>query len=302
MTAQELLSLFLGQQPSREFLKQSERCRTLEGASLAGSSFSLLVAGTVLQHGGLHVVVMEDRDAAGYLYNDLFPFLDEQRLLFFPTAYKRSIQFGQEDPGGIVQRTTALGAIRNLGKGTLVICTYPEALVEKVVGRQQLASSSLNIRVGDSLSTSFVEDVLRENGFERVEFVYEPGQYSLRGGIIDVFSFADNRPYRIDFFGDEIDSLRYFDLGTQLSVQKLDEVEIVPQSQGSGRTTGFVCPLCRGSDLLVGRRGVCPQTVRRHSQPVVGRIGQTGDHRYVGYQSESLPAGYRRTAVRLVAG
>lgn len=228
MTAQELLELFLGQKPSREFLKQSGRCRTLEAAALAGSSFSLLAAGTVLQRGGLHVMVMEDRDAAGYLYNDLFPFLDERRLLFFPTAYKRSIQFGQEDPAGIVQRTTALGAIRNLGSDTLVLCTYPEALVEKVVGRQQLASSTLQIQVGDTLSTAFVEDVLRENGFERVEFVYEPGQYSLRGGIIDIFSFADNRPYRIDFFGDEVDSIRYFDLGTQLSVQKLDQVEIVP--------------------------------------------------------------------------
>ena len=216
MTAQELLELFLGQKPSREFLKQSGRCHTLEAAALAGSSFSLLAAGTVLQRGGLHVMVMEDRDAAGYLYNDLFPFLDERRLLFFPTAYKRSIQFGQEDPAGIVQRTTALGAIRNLGSGTLVLCTYPEALVEKVVGRQQLASSTLQIRVGDTLSTTFVEEALRENGFERVEFVYEPGQYSLRGGIIDIFSFADNRPYRVDFFGDEVDSIRYFDLGSQL--------------------------------------------------------------------------------------
>ena len=228
MTAQELLELFFSQKSCHEFLRESRRCRTLEAVSLAGSSFSLLAAGTVLRQGGLHVMVMEDRDAAGYLYNDLFPFLDERRLLFFPTAYKRSIQFGQEDPSGIVQRTTALGAIRNFKKGTLVICTYPEVLVEKVVGRQELASSSLQIRVGDMLSTSFVEDALRENGFERVEFVYEPGQYSLRGGIIDIFSFADNRPYRVDFFGDEVDSIRYFDLGTQLSVEKLEQVEIVP--------------------------------------------------------------------------
>ena len=180
------------------------------------------------ERGGVHVFVMEDRDAAGYLYNDLSPFLDEERLLFFPTAYTRSIQFGQEDPSGIVQRTAARKAVKNFTDGYLAICTYPEALVEKVVGMQRLRESILTIRVGDTLSTSTIEEILADNGFERVEFVYEPGQYSVRGGIVDVFSYSESKPYRLDFFGDEVDSIRRFNISSQLSSDKLDRVEIIP--------------------------------------------------------------------------
>ena len=135
MTAQQLQELFLSQPSYRELLRQLENRGTTVGLdSLVGSSYSLVAAGAVRERGGVHVFVMEDRDAAGYLYNDLSPFLDEERLLFFPTAYKRSIQFGQEDPSGIVQRTAALNAVKNFTDGYLAICTYPEALVEKVVG------------------------------------------------------------------------------------------------------------------------------------------------------------------------
>ena len=229
MTAQQLQELFLSQPSYRELLRQLENRGTTVGLdSLVGSSYSLVAAGAVRERGGVHVFVMEDRDAAGYLYNDLSPFLDEERLLFFPTAYKRSIQFGQEDPSGIVQRTAALNAVKNFTDGYLAICTYPEALVEKVVGMQRLRESILTIRVGDTLSTSTIEEILADNGFERVEFVYEPGQYSVRGGIVDIFSFSDNKPYRIDLFGDEVDSIRHFDLSSQLSVDRLQQIEVVP--------------------------------------------------------------------------
>ena len=119
------------------------------------------------------------------------------------------------------------------GSGTLALCTYPEALVEKVVGQKTLTESILKLHVGERLATSFVEEVLTSNRFERVEFVYEPGQYSIRGGIIDIFSYSSNVPYRIDFFGDEIDSIRPFDISTQLSTGKLEEVEIVPNLKDS---------------------------------------------------------------------
>ena len=229
MTAQQLQELFLSQPSYRELLRQLENRGTTVGLdSLVGPSYSLVAAGAVRERGGVHVFVMEDRDAAGYLYNDLSPFLDEERLLFFPTAYKRSIQFGQEDPSGIVQRTAALNAVKNFTDGYLAICTYPEALVEKVVGMQRLRESILTIRVGDTLSTSTIEEILADNGFERVEFVYEPGQYSVRGGIVDIFSFSDNKPYRIDLFGDEVDSIRHFDLSSQLSVDRLQQIEVVP--------------------------------------------------------------------------
>ena len=217
MTIAELEQIFTDQQAFRQLTESIRPGSTVQLASLVGSSLSLVAHGAIARLGGVHVLVAEDRDAAGYLYNDLYPLTGGEGLFFFPTGYKRSIQYGQEDPSGLVQRTTALNALRSAADKPLILCTYPEALTEKVADRERLSDSVLKLRRGDNLSTAFVEEALRECRFERVEFVYEPGQYSVRGGIVDIFSYSDNKPYRIDFFGDEIDST-----GT------LDEAEIVP--------------------------------------------------------------------------
>ena len=226
MTIAELEQIFTDQQAFRQLTESIRPGSTVQLASLVGSSLSLVAHGAIARLGGVHVLVAEDRDAAGYLYNDLYPLTGGEG--FFPTGYKRSIQYGQEDPSGLVQRTTALNALRSAADKPLILCTYPEALTEKVADRERLSDSVLKLRRGDNLSTAFVEEALRECRFERVEFVCEPGQYSVRGGIVDIFSYSDNKPYRIDFFGDEIDSIRPFDVGTQLSTGTLDEVEIVP--------------------------------------------------------------------------
>ena len=228
MTIAELEQIFTDQQAFRQLTESIRPGSTVQLAALVGSSLSLVAHGAIARLGGVHVLVAEDRDAAGYLYNDLYPLTGGEGLFFFPTGYKRSIQYGQEDPSGLVQRTTALNALRSAADKPLILCTYPEALTEKVADRERLSDSVLKLRRGDNLSTAFVEEALRECRFERVEFVYEPGQYSVRGGIVDIFSYSDNKPYRIDFFGDEIDSIRPFDVGTQLSTGTLDEVEIVP--------------------------------------------------------------------------
>ena len=221
MTIAELEQIFTDQQAFRQLTESIRPGSTVQLASLVGSSLSLVAHGAIARLGGVHVLVAEDRDAAGYLYNDLYPLTGGEGLFFFPTGYKRSIQYGQEDPSGLVQRTTALNALRSAADKPLILCTYPEALTEKVADRERLSDSVLKLRRGDNLSTAFVEEALRECRFERVEFVYEPGQYSVRGGIVDIFSYSDNKPYRIDFF-------RPFDVGTQLSTGTLDEVEIVP--------------------------------------------------------------------------
>ncbi len=214
----------------REICTQLEDSPTIELASLVGSAFALVAAEVVRRLGGIHIVVRDDKDAAAYLCNDLYTTLDRSRVLFFPTAYKRSIQFGQEDPSGIVQRTAALNAIKNFtpGDGYLVVCSYPEALAEKVVEKEQLRRSVMKVGVGDTLSIDFLEEALREYGFERVDFVYDPGQYAIRGGIFDIFSFSENQPFRLDFFGDEVESIRRFAIASQLSLEKLASVEIVP--------------------------------------------------------------------------
>ena len=161
---------------------------------LVGGAYSLYAADVVESVGGIHIFLADDRDAAAYLVNDLYELLDEEHVAFFASGSKRSVAYGGEDAQGIVRRTGALNAITNFKGGYLAICTYPEALAETVVDERSLVAQSLRISVGDTLEQSTLVDWLVEQGFVRVEFVYEPGQYSVRGGIVDVFSYAESRP------------------------------------------------------------------------------------------------------------
>lgn len=204
-------------------------CRTIKLRQVAGSLFSYAINITSRAHGGVHIVVADDRDAAAYLCQDLCR-LTPAGALFFPTAYKRSIQSQREDSAGIVQRTAALGALGRYDNPAvpLVICTYPEALTEKVAQPKRLSQNTIHVQRGEKLDIAYLEEILLEYKFERVDFVGEPGQYSIRGGIIDIFSFSDNRPYRLDLFGDMVDSIRLFNISTQLSVESCESVDIVP--------------------------------------------------------------------------
>ena len=195
---------------------------------LVGGAYSLYAADVVESVGGIHIFLADDRDAAAYLVNDLYELLDEEHVAFFASGSKRSVAYGGEDAQGIVRRTGALNAITNFKGGYLAICTYPEALAETVVDERSLVAQSLRISVGDTLEQSTLVEWLVEQGFVRVEFVYEPGQYSVRGGIVDVFSYAESRPYRVDFFGDQVDSLRRFDISSQLSAERPESVDIIP--------------------------------------------------------------------------
>ena len=201
---------------------------TVHLENLVGGALSLYSSALIARAGGVHIFVAEDRDAAAYMLNDFYALLDEDRVHFFPMSYKRSILYGKEDAQGVVQRTNALNAIRHHKGGYLVICTYPEALAERVADERAITESCLKLKVGDTMRISDLEELLVDNGFEQVDFVYEPGQYSLRGGIVDVFSYSENRPFRIDFFGDEIDSIRRFNISSQLSHDKVEQVEIIP--------------------------------------------------------------------------
>ena len=202
---------------------------------LVGGALSFYLAAAVSKCGGLNIVVAEDRDAAAYVMNDLYALLDEKRVLFFPSAYKRSVLYGSEEAQSVVMRTNAINAIRTLeANDYLVLCTYPEALAERVVGISELSEHSISISRGDSVKISELVDMLETLGFERVDFVYEPGQYSVRGGIVDIFSYAESRPYRLDFFGDEVESLRRFEIGNQLSSDKLESIDIISNVNRAG--------------------------------------------------------------------
>ncbi len=201
---------------------------------MVGGAYSLYAAGVIEKMGGIHILVADDRDSAAYLVNDLYELLDESRVEFFSSGYKRSAAYGAEDAQGVVRRTSALNAISNFKEGYLAICTYPEALAESVAERVDLKELSLALKVGEVMTQDSLVAWISEHGFERVDFVYEPGQYSVRGGIVDVFSYSESKPYRVDFFGDEIDSLRRFDISSQLSAERRESVEIVANTMKEG--------------------------------------------------------------------
>lgn len=185
---------------------------------------------------GTHIVIASDRDSAAYLYHDLTQLVGEEPIFFLPSSYKRGADNGEQDPQNILMRTETLSMLlSNVEKPGTYIVTYPEAVTEKVISSQQLNDNTLKIAVGDRIDLSFTLEILNEYHFERVDFVFEPGQYAVRGSIIDIFSFSDENPYRIDFFGDEVDSIRSFDLESQLSKERLTNIVIVPNINDSSR-------------------------------------------------------------------
>ena len=191
--------------------------------------------------------VLNDLEEAGYFYHDLVQMLGETQVLFFPSSYKRAIKYGQKDPANEVLRTEVLTKLagyatsgkKNRVERPLYIVSYPDALAELVVSCEMLNDHSLALEVGTTIEISKIEEVLANEGFERVDYVYEPGQFAVRGSIIDVFSYASEYPYRVDFFGDEIDSIRTFEIETQLSRDKVQRISVVPKL-GDGKVKSEV--------------------------------------------------------------
>lgn len=195
---------------------------------LSGSSSGLVSAKLVDQLKGLHLFILPDKEEAAFFYNDLLTCLREDSVYFFPSSYKRSIQYGHTDSGNILLRTNTLNQLGGFSGEYFVLVTYPEALVEKVINKKKLQADTLKLHVGESVDIEFIKEVLVTYKFNLVDFVYEPGQYAIRGGIIDIFSFSAEFPYRIDFFGSEVDSIRSFDVETQLSKNRHDKISILP--------------------------------------------------------------------------
>lgn len=199
-----------------------------------GSAEALFLAGIFRKTAQTHLIILPDRDEAGFLYNDLVNVLGESEVLFLPSSYKRDITRGvianPIDNAAIIMRTEVLNAFRHRQTPFLVV-TYPSGLAEKVVSTENLAANTLHLKKGEKINVDFLVDVLVEYDFQRVDFVYEAGQFAVRGGIVDVFSFATDYPVRVDFFGTEVDSIRTFDAVSQLSIQSIEEFSIIPNLQ-----------------------------------------------------------------------
>ncbi len=207
----------------------SQKVQYLEG--LWGSSRSSLIHACLNELRGAHLILFQDKEEAAYFYTDLVTLEgNPERTLFFPSSYKRSVQYQQTDEANIITRTQTLRRLSERRVASFIV-TYAEALVESVVTRKQLGESTLEIREGEKIDMAFLEEVLRTYGFQLVDFVYEPGQYSIRGGIVDVFSYASSHPCRIDFFDDEVDSIRVFDPDSQRSLDTLKKANIIPNLQ-----------------------------------------------------------------------
>ena len=207
--------------------KKSVKTIFLEG--LMCSSAPMVFASLVLKAKlPTTVYILQDAEEAGYFYHDLVQLLDDQRVLFFPSSYRRAIKYGQRDAANEILRTEVLSKLSSLN-AQLSIVTYPEAVAELVISKKQLDDRTLVLHQGDVLDMDDTLETLRTLGFREVDYVYEPGQFALRGSILDVYSYSSEFPFRIDLFGDDIDSIRTFEVETQLSKDKCEQVEIVPE-------------------------------------------------------------------------
>ena len=211
-----------------ESIAQSQTNTVVSG--LVGSSVSLVIAEIFKISEKPFLIILNDKEEAAYHLNDLENLLSEKNVLFYPESYRRPYQIEETDNANILLRAEVLNRINSQKKPALIV-SYPEALFEKVVTRRELEKNTLKIKLGDALSIDFVNEVMFEYQFKRTDFVTEPGEFSVRGGILDVFSFSNDVPYRIEFFGDEIESIRTFDVETQLSTGTIKKISIIPNME-----------------------------------------------------------------------
>ena len=199
---------------------------------LVGSSVSFIIQSVFKKIESPFLVILNDKEEAAYYLNDLEQLIGEKDVLFYPGSYRRPYQIEDTDNANVLLRSEVLNRI-NSRKKPAIIVSYPEALFEKVVTKKELDKNTLKVTVGDKISIEFINEVLFEYEFKRVDFITEPGEFSVRGGIIDVFSFSNDNPYRIEFFGNEVDSIRSFDVETQLSIEKQNKIAIIPNVENT---------------------------------------------------------------------
>lgn len=198
---------------------------------LVGSLDAVVPAAVFSLDRKCHVFVLHEKEEAAYFFNDLQHLFGEREVLFFPSSYKRPYQFDETENANILLRAEVLNRLNHQAAKGEIIVTYPEALTEKVINKRSLTANTFNARVGDKVDVDFIAELLMTYDFERTDFVYEAGQYAVRGGIIDVYSYASELPFRVELFGDEIESIRTFDPGTQLSQEAVKSISIIPNVQ-----------------------------------------------------------------------
>lgn len=227
MSKSDIISIY-DKSPKIAVLESTFASRNKSQATgLVGSSLSFVLQSLFSKSELPFLILFSNKEEAAYYLNDLEQIINAEDVLFYPSSYRRPYQIEETDNANVLLRAEVLNRI-NSRKKPAIIVSYAEAIFEKVVTRKELEKNTLKLSVGDNLSIDFINETLFEYNFKRVDFVTEPGEFSVRGGIIDVFSFSNDNPYRIEFFGNEVDSIRSFDVETQLSVEKLKKISIIP--------------------------------------------------------------------------
>jgi transcription-repair coupling factor (superfamily II helicase) len=235
LEVKDLLTLYGGDSYLDLFISQlaskNEDAAHVQIKGLVGSLDAVIASAIHLKRKAPALYILNDRDEAAYFQNDLQNLLGKTEVLFYPTSYKRPYQYEEVDNANVLMRGEILNKLNVTKPGPIQIVTYPEALFEKVISKRSLKANTFPVKVGEKLDPSFLTEFLLSYDFEITDFVFEAGQFSVRGGILDVFSFANEHPFRIELFGDEVESIRSFDPDTQLSIESAKQINIVPDIQ-----------------------------------------------------------------------
>ncbi|MDO4160129.1 MAG: transcription-repair coupling factor [Prevotellaceae bacterium] len=231
MNIQDICNLY-AKSPQSEALAKILEDKSIKKVFLEGlmaSATPMLFASVASKTNETFLFILNDAEEAGYFYHDLTQIMGNKDVLFFPSSYRRQIKYAQRDAANEILRTEVLSRLSAKASGALYVVTCPDAVSEQVVSRKKLDERTLQMKTGDTFDLTALTKTLHSLGFKEVDYVYEPGQFSVRGSIVDVFSYSSEYPFRVDFFGDEIDSIRTFEVQSQLSKDRRERIEIVPE-------------------------------------------------------------------------
>ena len=239
MKKSELFNGYLESLQDKKILEHLNQYKSIHLNGLTGSLASIIGAACFNLSGKASIFILNDKEEAAYFHNDLEQFIPENDLLFYPGSYRRPYQIEETDNANILMRAEVLNRLSSRRKPSCIV-TYPDAIFEKVITKKELNKNTLKLSVGEGISIDFLNETMFEYGFEYSDFVSEPGQFAIRGGIVDIFSFSNEHPYRIEFFGDEVESIRSFNINTQLSIQEVKKLNIIPNIENKGITESRV--------------------------------------------------------------
>ncbi|MCH2045905.1 MAG: transcription-repair coupling factor, partial [Saprospiraceae bacterium] len=228
MNLKELLKRYQNDRRTKAVLAHLEKTPKVQLKNIVGAQLGLILQSINKQTNRPMLFVAMDKEEAAHLQNDLAVLMKKEKALFFPDSFRRPTGFDKLDRAAVLQRTETIAKLVEFPKLCPIIVTYPEALFEKVVAPSNLEKQAIEVKIGESLDLPFLVEILVDYGFEHVDFVYEPGQFAVRGGIVDIYSYGNEHPYRLELFDDEVETIRTFNPTSQLSMRSIAFVSIIP--------------------------------------------------------------------------